>query len=168
VQLGMLRKLTLLGVLVIVPQLSAAERLILGWVERVVIETADFEMRAKLDSGALTSSIHATDIERFEKDGQEYVRFTLHAEQGDEGQVIEKPLSRNVRIKRHGVESQRRPVVKLAFCIGGESRKAEFSLVDREHFIYPVLLGRRVLSEVALVDSAETYLSGHACRSQAE
>ena len=137
---------------------ATAGRTVMGWVEWITLCATGFAMEAKLDSGALTSSLHATDIERFERDGDEWVRFTVHNHEDSAALTLERPVARNVRIKRHGAESQRRAVVELPFCVGGTRYETEFSLVDRSNFIYPVLLGRRFLADVALIDAAEKHL----------
>lgn len=146
---------------------AVADRLVLGWVEWVAIESAGFGMEAKLDTGALTSSLHATDIQRFQRDNQEWVRFVVHDGEGDRAKTLERPLVRNVRIKRHGASSQERPVVTLDFCLAGQMHAAQFSLVDRGHFNYPVLLGRRFLAEVAVVDAGAKHLTGAVCTNRA-
>ncbi|RFA30501.1 hypothetical protein CAI21_05490 [Alkalilimnicola ehrlichii] len=161
----------MLLVLLLLPFSSAlaeSERKVMGWVEDVVIEPPGFNMEAKLDSGALTSSLHATNIERFKKDGEEWVRFTVHNGDGSRSKLLEKPLYRDVLIKRHGADSQRRPVVRLAFCLAGQSHEAQFSLTDRSNFIYPVLLGRRFLGDVALIDSRDRHLTTGSCQDQEE
>ncbi|ADE15161.1 protein of unknown function DUF785 [Nitrosococcus halophilus Nc 4] len=141
---------------------GAKERIIMGWVERVVLIPWGVELKAKLDSGAKTSSLHAEDIERFEKDGEEWVRFIIELEgKGEEIEPlqVEQPLVRNVRIKRHRGNAKRRPVVNLKFCLNGKGYETQFSLVDRSRLNYPVLFGRRFLKDVALIDPSKTFLT---------
>jgi hypothetical protein len=138
------------------------ERIIMGWVEQAVLIPWGIEIKAKLDSGAKTSSLHAEDIERFEKDGKEWVRFVIAAEvKGKEIErlQVERPLVRNVRIKQHHGNSKRRPVVSLKFCLNGETYETQFSLVDRSQLNYPMLFGRRFLKDVALIDPSKTFLA---------
>jgi len=74
-------------------------RVIAGWVEKVRIDNYDFKVKAKLDTGARTSSIHARDIKSFKKDGVRWVRFTLIlTDSKDNEHVIkmEKPRSRRI------------------------------------------------------------------------
>jgi hypothetical protein len=141
---------------------KAKERVIMGWIERAVLIPWGVEIKAKLDSGAKTSSLHAEGIERFEKDGEEWVRFVIAVKA--EGKKmerlhVERPLVRNVRIKQHHSSSKRRPVVNLKFCLNGESYETQFSLVDRSRLNYPVLFGRRFLKDVALIDPSKTFLA---------
>ncbi|MCG8536857.1 MAG: ATP-dependent zinc protease [Pseudomonadales bacterium] len=145
---------------------------ILGWIEWVYLQPSQLKAKAKLDTGAKTSSIHAKNIEYFEKDGEDWVRFQFSSntrlkshlyEPGKSKKVItiEAPLVRRVLIKQHKRKSAERPVVFLPFTLAGQSYQAEFTLTDRSKFIYPVLLGRRFLKEVALVDPANTFLKTH-------
>ena len=142
-------------------------KVISGWVERVSVhEGGVIATKAKLDTGAKTSSIHAEEIERFEKDGESWVRFTLVLEDlDDEVQRVklEKPVKRNIRVKDHQDDSRRRPIVELPVCFDGRLHQVHFSLADRSEFIYPVLFGRRFLNDVAVVDAGETFLTAGAC-----
>ncbi|MCH8873269.1 ATP-dependent zinc protease [candidate division KSB1 bacterium] len=78
----------------------------LGWIEHGVIEPADMTVKFKLDTGALTSSMHAEDIERFERDGQQWVRFKVTLEDLKSDRLIsetfERPLERDLRVRGAG------------------------------------------------------------------
>lgn len=144
------------------------QRSILGWVEYVDIMPWGLHTKAKLDTGAKTSSMHAEDIEIFEKKGKEWARFVFEYTEKKGGKVhrptIEAPIKRYVLIKRHKHKTQRRAVVELEICIDNEIYKTQFSLIDRSRFIYPVLLGRRLLKEAALVDADRTFLGQKDCK----
>ncbi|GAB6068368.1 hypothetical protein JCM13664_16870 [Methylothermus subterraneus] len=135
-------------------------RLTAGWLEWVVLEPFGLKLKGKLDTGAKTSSLHAVDIEYFERDGKAWVRFkTFDPRRKAEPVTIERPLIRDVRIKRHTAAYQQRPVVALDVCLDDRLVRAEFSLIDRGRFNYPVLLGRSLLKqERILVDPAATYV----------
>ena len=139
---------------------------IVGWVERMTMLPFGAPVYAKLDTGAKTSSIHAEEIERFERDGDDWVRFTLVLE-GPKDVVrrerLERPLYRDVRIKDHDEPSDRRPVVELDFCFDGRSERAQFSLADRSGFLYSALLGRRFLKSRFVVDPSETFAADRSC-----
>lgn len=150
---------------------QAQAREILGWVEWLVLEPSGLRLKAKLDTGAKTSSLHATGIEPFERDGEDWVRFrvplTDHKEELPEDAAteitLERPVTRTVLIKQHGEESTRRYVVTLEFCVAGRPYESQFSLTDRHKWIYPVLLGRRFLEEAVLVDSSDSFLAAADC-----
>nr|WP_305907261.1 ATP-dependent zinc protease [Methylomarinum sp. Ch1-1]MDP4519997.1 ATP-dependent zinc protease [Methylomarinum sp. Ch1-1] len=112
---------------------QANERIIAGWLEMVVLSPGQIQLKAKLDSGAKTSSIHAENIERFERDGKTWVRFDLPKgrNKNEVQHSIEKPLFREVKIKRHKLPPMKRSVVKLPFCIDGYHYTAQFTLADR-------------------------------------
>jgi hypothetical protein len=144
----------------------ARSKRIVGWVERVNLLPDDVPVHAKLDTGARTSSIHAEGIGRFERDGEDWVRFTLVLEDPDDvfhRVPLERPIHRDVRIKDHDDASDHRPVVELEFCFDGRVERAQFSLTDRSTFIYPVLLGRRFLARRFVVDPSETFTAEKGC-----
>lgn len=127
---------------------------IFGYIEDVRVMELDHNMRAKLDTGATTSSIDAREIEPFEKDGEDWVRFTVVNRDTEERQVLEEPIIRIVHIKRHGKDSQERYVVDLDFCIGDRLITEEVSLTSRKKWNHPLLVGRNHLAGHVLVDSA--------------
>lgn len=139
---------------------------IFGWVEEAEIEPWGVEIKAKLDSGALTSSMHATDIERFEKDGEDWVRFTVSVEDADDDEQVtrtyERPLFRNVRIRGAG-GTERRPVVLMKLCMGQRIYEEQFSLENRGDMIYPLLIGRRTIQHLGLLDVTATFLHEPSC-----
>ena len=152
----------------------AADKAIMGWLEPVVIDPLNFRVKAKLDTGAKTSSIHALDIENFKRNGKPWVRFTFEAKdrkhESSKDDVIrritlERRRVRNVIIKRHNSNYQERPVVEMTLCLDGRLRTMEFSLIDRTKFLYPVLLGRRALQKIALVDPSQTFITNSECQS---
>lgn len=140
---------------------------ILGWVEPIRLEPWGFKMRARLDTGANTSSMSARDIQHFKKGNKDWVRFILDFKtaKGKPNRTveIERPIHRVLKIKRHNSISQERPVIKMDICLANEIRNVEFSLVDRRALNYPILLGRKALAGLALVDSRRTYLSKADC-----
>ena len=143
-----------------------SNRIVAGWVENIMLKNSGDVVKAKLDTGAKTSSINAVDIKHFRRDGQKWVRFSLvyPTAKGKTRRIeLEKPLRRSVRVKEHESESMRRAVVDLQFCFAGQWRQAQFSLVDRSKFLYPVLLGRRFLQNHALIDPSASFLSKPNC-----
>lgn len=132
-----------------------------GWREKVKVAEMQDELVAKLDTGALTSSIHAENQQIFEKDGKKWVKFVVTdpREEGAKRYEMEAPLVRTVRIKEPGEESERRSVVRLGFQIGDRKIKAEFSLNNRHNMICPVLIGRSTIRVLGWVDPSRTYLA---------
>lgn len=137
---------------------------IFGWTERVLIGESRLEMEAKLDTGADTSSLHATSIRRYRnKSGQKWVEFVVRDK--DTGRTVryKKRLIRYAYIKEHGRASQRRPVVMIDICLGDHNQEIEVNLVDRSGFDFPVLLGRTALQGVAVVDPESTFTTSPKC-----
>lgn len=141
------------------PCILAEGLVLIGELEQVYIKEAKMKLTARVDTGATTSSISADDIVRFERDGDKWVRFVIRDNKGKKSELIEKPLSRIVRIKQHDSEGQRRLVVDLQILMGPIRIKREFSLTDRSDFKYPVLIGRNVLRSKAAVDVGHKYLT---------
>ncbi|WP_236890374.1 ATP-dependent zinc protease [Desulfoluna limicola] len=125
---------------------------VIGEVEPVTLMTPGITMPARIDTGATTSSLDASDIKRFERDGKKWVRFMVTDRRSGEKKQMECPLSRSVKIKRHGEESLERPVVKVKAMMGDVELVREFSLTDRSEFEYQILIGRNVLEGEFVVD----------------
>ncbi|MGI9227551.1 MAG: ATP-dependent zinc protease family protein [Gammaproteobacteria bacterium] len=141
-------------------------KVIAGWVENVRIENQNYKVKAKLDTGAKTSSIHATNIESFKKNEEKWVRFTLSLADSKENRHkidIEKPRSRKTSIKNHDGSPDKRYVVDLQICFNGRTFTTEFTLADRSEYIYDVLLGRQFLKNVTIIDPDETFLTLAEC-----
>ncbi len=136
------------------------ERAVLGWVEWICLEPEAVRMKAKLDSGAQTSSMNALNLRRFERDGEPWVSFEIIDPTSNETIAMERPIVRNVRIVRHEEEADRRPVVRMTVRLGEIYQEVDFSLIDRSNFVYQVLIGRNYLRGLAVIDSDETFLAG--------
>lgn len=135
-------------------------KLVVGEVEKFYLATPGLVLDARIDSGATTSSLHATNIQRFERDGENWVRFDILNPQSKETITLERELSRNAKIVQSNSEdAERRPVVELPFMIGNHRQSAEFTLSDRSHLTYPVLIGRNILRDVMLIDVGREYVT---------
>ncbi|MEH6822443.1 MAG: RimK/LysX family protein [Motiliproteus sp.] len=124
---------------------------VIGEVEAVRVEPPGLLLNARIDTGATTSSVNALDIERFERDGKRWVRFTL-VDEHDKSYALERPVVRMVRIKRHAGEARQRAVVKLSLSLAGRTQSSEVSLTDRSDFDYKLLVGRGFLRDTFSVD----------------
>ncbi|XUU60193.1 ATP-dependent zinc protease family protein [Erythrobacter sp. HA6-11] len=135
-----------------------------GWRELVLVpELCGVRIPAKIDTGARTSSLHATSIERFEKEGKRWVRFLLDVGEGrSEPAICEVPRADRRKITSSNGESQERLIIKTALRIGPQSFRAEFSLADRSDMKFPILIGRTALRSRFLVDSGRSYLQSDA------
>jgi hypothetical protein len=135
---------------------------VMGWVEPVVILPSGLKIYAKLDTGALTSSIDVARYEEFKRAGKNWVRFLISDREG--GSVrLERPVIRVSRIRRSDAPTVVRPVVELDLCLGGIFRKAQVNLADRAHLDHPMLIGRRFLKAQIVVDPARQFTSEPRC-----
>jgi hypothetical protein len=132
-----------------------------GWREWVLVGNLQMKLAAKLDTGALTSSIHAEEKELFERDGKKWVRFivTDPGEKNSPRTRIEAPLVRIAHIKDPGGKSEAREVVRLNFTIGERKLRADFTLNNRSNMLSPVLIGRTTIKELGWVDPSRAYLA---------
>ena len=143
-----------------------SEKIVSGWIERIQVEGFDVPVKAKLDTGAKTSSIYAVNIELIKKQGKEWVSFDLKLP-NEEGEFelisLKKPLIRKVKIKNHKGKSDKRFVVELNICFDQIYKSTQFNLVDRSNYIYPILIGRRFLKGNVVVDSEIVYQTNPVC-----
>lgn len=147
---------------------AARDLVILGWVETVTLPEVGLKIKAKLDSGAETSSLDARIVKKFRKDGRRWVRFTLMDPQSGEEHVLVRERVRTIGVVQHEGNNQIRPTVMMQVCIANRLLDVEVSLVDRSEFSYPLLMGRRALSSFALIDSGNTHLTSPRCKISAE
>lgn len=117
-------------------------------------------IRAKIDTGASTSTLHASDIQPFERDGAQWVRFTAHI-----GTLVqsrhrcEAPLVTVKRIKSSNGQTQNRYVIRTNLSLGDRLWPIEFTLACRKTMRYRVLLGSKALIAGQLVvNPALTYV----------
>ncbi len=127
----------------------AAEPTLYGRYEYIRLPEIGQTFKAKMDTGALTASLSAKDIELFKRDGEDWVRFRLGTADAD-NKVYEHKVSRISKIKTRSEEDEegevadpsKRPVVDLEMCLGNVKRTVEVNLTNRSSFNYPLLIGR--------------------------
>lgn len=119
-------------------------------------------IKAKLDTGARTSAIHAFDLEEFEKNGDDWVRFSIHPWQRSavESTVVELPVHDRRVVRSSNGEAQERMVVLMDITIVGATVTAEVSLSRRDEMGFRLLIGREVLRKGFLVDPGRSYVGG--------
>jgi len=138
--------------------------MILGWVESVYLTDPGIRLKAKLDSGAETSSLDARIIKKFRQHGKRWVRFALADPETGEEFVLVRERMRTIGVVQHEGSNQLRPTVMLQVCVADRLFDVEFSLIDRSEFSYRLLLGRRALKAFALIDPGNTYLTQPRCK----
>ncbi len=144
------------------PRSAAAERQTIGYLEDVNVYPGKVTVRAKIDSGAATSSLDVGKIEEFEIGGEPWVRFRLGGNAG-EGMLVERPLHKLANVRRSGTAVQTRYVITLGICLGGFYKEAEVNLNDRSGMSYRMLIGRRFLEDKFLIDASAKHLTKPEC-----
>jgi len=142
------------------PASDSRGKQVVGAEERIFLAPPGKIFPARIDTGATTSSIDARNIEPFERDGEAWVRFTLSDPESGEGIEVERKVVRNVRIIQALTENrEKRQVVEFQITLGNTTRSAEFTLSDRSHMEFPVLVGRNILKDSMSVDVSKKYIS---------
>lgn len=138
-------------------------RLIIGWREWLSFPDLGIDrIKAKIDTGARTSAIHAFDIREFERDGESYVEFLVHPAQRRKKPEIR--CSARVREKRmitssNGARSERY-IIETQLGIGGHFWPIELSLAKRDQLGFRVLLGRQAIRGKCIIDAGSSYKIG--------
>lgn len=133
-------------------------KVIVGELEKFYLAGPGLVYDARIDSGAETSSLDARNITRFERDGNNWVRFDVPVPGSADLVTMEREVSRRVRIIQSSTdETERRVVVELQFMIGNHRQQAEFTLTNREQMSHTVLIGRNILRDVMLVDVGKEF-----------
>ena len=131
----------------------------IGWREWIsLVDFNDFFLKAKIDTGATISALHATHIKEFYKNNEKYVRFRLHQESSYK--IIKKPVLGYKTIKNSFGEKQSRPLVNISFRMGNKTIETIISLAKRSRMTYPVLIGRSSLKKNYRINPKKSYLTG--------
>ena len=140
-----------------------AEKQTLGWREWVAFTDLKLpRIKAKVDTGARTSALHAFYTEPFERDGKRWVRFGVHPLQDDDSEVVEceAPVLDQRLVRDSGGHEELRLVIETTLSIGGSARRVEVTLTDRDSMKFRVLIGRSAMRGRYLVDPGRSFLCG--------
>lgn len=143
---------------------DAKSKEILGRVEKILIFPGNIVLKAKVDTGAKTCSINAPVYTLFERDGEKWVKFELTNQNGEKFNLEERVI-RTATVKRIGMTSEKRPVIKLGICIGDIYKEVEVTLSNRKQFMYQMLIGRNFLLGDFFIDVSSTYSKEPKCKS---
>lgn len=135
---------------------------IIGRIEKIDFpEFSISNLDAKVDTGAYTSSLHCHHIETFDKDGDQWVRFNVldpeHPEYEDTPYSC--PIHTIRSVKSSNGQIEKRFTIKRRAKFFGKIRTIELTLTNRSEMKYPVLIGRKFLTNKFIVDVSKTYIS---------
>lgn len=141
--------------------LKRAVKPMIGWREWVAMPQLGIDkIKAKVDTGARTSALHAWAIEPFERDGAPWVRFKLHPLQRNnrmamdcEAAVVDRRAVRNT-----GGKAEMRYVIETGVTLGNVSWAIEVTLTNRDKMGFRLLLGRSAVKNRFLIDAGRSYL----------
>lgn len=142
----------------------ASGKPLIGWREWVALPLlgAD-QVKAKIDTGARTSAVHAFRISPFTDGGSPHVSFRLHPVQRRKSPEIEctAPVHDQRRVRSSNGEQQLRYVIRTPIIIGDRKIIAEVTLADRDQLGFRMLLGREALRTYFLIDPGRSFLAGN-------
>lgn len=136
---------------------------VLGWREWVSLPGLGIErIKAKIDTGARTSCLHAFEVKPFTEAGRQRVCFKIHPLQRDTATVVTccaDVIARRI-VSDSGGHREQRWVIVSDICIGPYTWPSELTLTSRENMMFRMLLGRTALRRRAMVDPSRSYQVG--------
>ena len=135
---------------------SQTAPVVIGALEKVHVEPPGILLTARIDTGAKSSSIHAENIVRFEREGERWASFDIF-DDNNQSIHLEMPIERRVRITQANDEIQKRYVVKMWLKLGTIREKVDVTLADRGDLTHPLLIGRNFLIDTAVVDVSKKF-----------
>jgi len=138
---------------------------IIGWREWVALPELGVSLiKAKVDTGARTSALHAFGLKTYSESGQEWARFSVHPFQDDsETRVaVVVPVLEYRRVKSSNGKTERRPVIVTNVDILGKRWPIELTLTRRDEMSFRMLLGRQAVRNHVLVDAGKSFLTSAA------
>lgn len=133
----------------------------IGWREWVELPDLGItEMKAKIDTGADNSSLHAFNLTRIEVDGVPHVRFEVHPRQRKRKPALrcQAEVVMERKVKNPGGRTELRPVIRTRLIVAGREIDALVNLTVRDEMTFRLLLGRRTIRRQFLVDPGKSYV----------
>lgn len=141
----------------------SAGRRPVGWREWVGLpQLAVAHVKAKVDTGARTSTLHAFDLEPFDREGRPMVRFSVHPYQrADDGAITcEAEVIEERAVRSSSGHVTQRPVIRTRLRLGGRVWSIELTLAARDQMGFRMLLGREAVRGRFVVDPGRSYVCG--------
>lgn len=138
---------------------SIKNKTVIGRIENIKLDSTGFALKARIDTGAKTCSMHAENIVEKEVEGKKYIQFTSENTEGKK-QSFYKEIVKKQRVRSSNGEASDRYVIKMAVEMGGRIHEVSVNLNDREDLRYNFLVGRNLLMGEYVVDVSQTRLLG--------
>jgi len=143
------------------PRKPAKAPIDIGWAECVDLPDLGLtRIKAKIDTGAATSSIHATRVRPVERNGELIVEFWFRAHKGEPARKYRAPAVEQRRIKSSNGAIELRYVIETTMMLGKVGWKGHMTLANRMTMAFPILIGRRALRRGFRVDCARKWVLG--------
>ncbi len=119
-------------------------------------------VKAKIDTGARTSSLHAFDLTYFRRKGVRWTRFAVHPLQRTSKPEVqcEAPVVEMRRVRSSSGHVSERPVIQTVIAIGEQNWTIELTLASRDEMGFRMLLGRQALRKRCIIDPGRSYVAG--------
>ena len=136
-----------------------ADPLVLGWREWVVLPQLGLgPLKAKLDTGARSSSMHVDTLEEFQRDGAHWLRFTVRLGRREPREICcEAPSTDRRTVTDTGGRRTERWFIRTRVLLAGQMFDIDINLTNRRHMLFPMLLGRTALIRRFAIDPAQSY-----------
>lgn len=144
---------------------------VIGWREWIGLPDLGIEaIKVKVDTGARSSSLHAYDLQEFERHGRKMVRFAIHPVQRSDTKVVETeaPLLEYRSVRSSTGRARTRPVIVTNITLLGQLWAVELTLANRDEMGFRMLLGRQAIRRRFLVDTSRSFYGGKPTRTNSK
>jgi hypothetical protein len=149
--------------MVVPPAARAGPPLVVGWKEYVALpELGISSLKAKIDTGARTSSLHVTAIRRLtgRDDGEAELEITIAPDRRRPERLVRARVHQlaRIRVTDSGGHSELRPVIETLLVVGPVTKRVRVTLADRSSMLFRMILGRKAIEGAFVVDVSRKYL----------